>query len=290
MVMKVSTLLLCLAPFVIYAQPTETDIKKQLTNSNTIEIKFTKSTGTRQWNSGTGNYEYVRGVIMKQKSFEYPEYKVIIGGDAVYQQISGGKYSYWKFRSLYKIFEGIPNPSVADVMNVIEKDWKNFYGSRFAEITKLHSPPQLAAEPAWTWHSPKSVSFRMTYSADIITSNIHIETRTENLELRFYRDDPKGGWKDFLVTYDYITDGSFPKKEYTYEEIKKLRKTTLAYTFNEQQAQKNAASLPQNGKSAILILQSDKMKMLSNILIPLPINQNFVIINTFFYVGYQKAS
>jgi len=57
------------------AQPSEADIKSKLTNSNTLEIKFTKSTGTRQWNSSTGNWEYVRGVVMKQKSFEYPNTK-----------------------------------------------------------------------------------------------------------------------------------------------------------------------------------------------------------------------
>jgi hypothetical protein len=242
MVMKVSTLLLCLAPFVIYAQPTETDIKKQLTNSNTIEIKFTKSTGTRQWNSGTGNYEYVRGVIMKQKSFEYPEYKVIIGGDAVYQQISGGKYSYWKFRSLYKTFEGIPNPLPADVIKVLEKDWKKFYGYGFNKIIKLHSQPQLSTEPEWIWHTPKSVSFKMNYRVDMITSNIHVETGTIESEVRLYRDDVKGEWESFFVLNAPLK--ATEKKEYSRAEIIKFEKTTLAYTLNEQQAQKNAASLP----------------------------------------------
>ncbi len=45
------------------AQPSDAVIKKDLTTALTIDIKFTKSTGTRQWNSGSGNWEYVRGVI-----------------------------------------------------------------------------------------------------------------------------------------------------------------------------------------------------------------------------------
>lgn len=240
--MKKLVIIACFSPFLVTAQPSDTEIKKQLTNPNTIEIKFTKTTGTRQWNSSTGNWEYVRGVIMKQKSFEYPEYKVTIGGDAVYQQTAGGKYSYWKFRSLYQFFEGIPNPSAADIQGVIEKDWKKFYGHRFAKIVKLHTLPQLAAEPAWMWHTPKSVSFKMSYTIDIITSNIHLETRNENCEIRFYRDELKGEWKNFIVSN--AAGETVTKKELTPEEIKQLEKNTLAYSLNEQQAQQAAGNLP----------------------------------------------
>jgi hypothetical protein len=196
--MNVSFLLLFLFSIKnILAQPNEAAIKKQLTNANTKEIKFTKTSGTRQWNSSTGNWEYVRGVIMKQKSFEYPEYTVTIGGDAVYQELAGGKYSYWKFRSLYQFFEGIPHPTATEINNTLEKDWKKFYGSKFAKIITLSKQPSLAPEPGWMWHNPKSVSFIMHYAADIITSNIHTETRNESCEVRLYRDDVKGEWKTF---------------------------------------------------------------------------------------------
>lgn len=74
---------------------------------------------------------------MKQKSFEYPEYKVIIGGDAVYQYTGDGKYSYWKFRFLYQQFEGIPNPDATTIQKLISTDWKKFYGVKFSKITRL---------------------------------------------------------------------------------------------------------------------------------------------------------
>lgn len=115
-------------------------------------------------------------------------------------------------------------------------------GYRFAKIIKLHIKPKLTAEPGWNWHSPKSVSFKMMYEADIITSNIAVETRSEIVDVRLYRETAKGEWKSFLVSP--ITGELKSKNEYHVEQIKRLEKTTLAYTLNELQAQKQAANLP----------------------------------------------
>ena len=224
------------------AQPYEADIKSKLTNSNTLEIKFTKSTGTRQWNSSTGNWEYVRGVVMKQKSFEYPEYKVIIGGDAVYQYTGDGKYSYWKFRFLYQQFEGIPNPDATTIQKLISTDWKKFYGVKFSKITRLIEEPALAADPKWEWHTPKSVSFLFRYKASIIAGNSIVEQTIIDCKLRLYRDDPKGTWKSFIVAD--VTPTVLEKTPYTTEQIKKMEQQTLAYTLNEKTAAAAAAALP----------------------------------------------
>jgi hypothetical protein len=56
-------LVLVLASNFIYAQPSEADIKSKLTSDVTLSIKFTKSTGTRQWNSSTGNWEIGRAHV-----------------------------------------------------------------------------------------------------------------------------------------------------------------------------------------------------------------------------------
>lgn len=238
---KILILLLLLSNF-INAQPSEADIKSKLTSDVTLSIKFTKSTGTRQWNSSTGNWEYVRGVIITQKGKDFPEYKVIIGGDAVYQYLGGTTYSYWKFRPVYQYYEGIPNPTEADILSVLEKDWSKFYGSKFTKITLLKSSPKLAAAPGWTWHDPKSVTFKMMYTAEVITSNIHVETRNEACEVRLYKDDVKGGWTRFLVSN--VTGETIDKKEYGTDEIMRFKKNTLAFTLNEQLANKEAAALP----------------------------------------------
>ncbi|MCA1481358.1 hypothetical protein, partial [Bradyrhizobium sp. NBAIM08] len=92
------------------AQPSEAEIKKQITNTGTKSIKFTKTTGTRQWNRDLGNWEYVRGVEVIRNS-DYPGIDLVVAGDVVYQYTGEGGYSYWKFRTLSNQYLGIPNPT-----------------------------------------------------------------------------------------------------------------------------------------------------------------------------------
>ena len=88
-----------LLPFFAAAQPSEAEIRKQISNAGTKNIKFTKSTGTRQWNSDAGNWEWVRGVEVIRTS-DYPGIDLVVTGDVVYQYTGAGKYTYWKFRTL----------------------------------------------------------------------------------------------------------------------------------------------------------------------------------------------
>jgi hypothetical protein len=151
----------------VVAQPSDADIKKQITNAGTKSIKITKTTGTRQWNSDIGNWEWVRGVEVVRKS-EYPGIDFVVTGDVVYQYTGVGKYSYWKFRTVSNQYYGIPNPTAKEINDFISKDWAKFYGYYYTVITKLWFQPALATEPAWTWHNPNSVEFRMKLKFDHI--------------------------------------------------------------------------------------------------------------------------
>ena len=153
------------------AQPSDAVIRKDLTSPNTIDIKFTKTTGTRQWNSSSGNWEYVRGVHIRLKSKDYPGLVVKVVGDAVYQYVGAAKYSYQKFRTGYNEWEGIPNPTEADIEKMISSDWGKFYGYMFRRIVKLNSGPTLAKDKNFTWSNPNQVLFFMKINADVVESS-----------------------------------------------------------------------------------------------------------------------
>ncbi len=227
------------------AQPTDADVRKQLTNSGTKTIKFSKSTGTRQWNSDVGNWEWVRGVEIVRAS-EFPGIDLVVIGDAVYQNTGPNKYSYWKFRVASNEYLGIPNPTEKEVLDFVGKDWAKFYGFYFQKITKLHSGPTLAAKPGWTWHSPNSVSFKMKLKFDHIISNTEVETVDTLWEVRLYRDDPKAPWKNMLAHRDQEAAATtvVGKQTFTMEQVRDLEKKTLGNTFNEQSAKAAVASLP----------------------------------------------
>jgi hypothetical protein len=117
------------------AQPNDAQIKKDV-GGNEAHVKtfnFTKTTGTRQWNGSLGNWEYVRGVLVVRKS-DYPEYDLEVRGDAVYQDMGGGKYSYKKFRVISNQYLGIPDPTIIEVTNALSKDWKMFYRGDYQTI------------------------------------------------------------------------------------------------------------------------------------------------------------
>jgi hypothetical protein len=227
------------------AQPTDAEIKKQITNAGTKSIKFTKTTGTRQWNSDIGNWEWVRGVEIIRKS-DYPGIDLLVVGDVVYQYTGAGKYSYWKFRTISNQYFGIPNPSAADINTLLSQDWAKFYGYYFQKITKLYYEPVLADEPAWTWHTPNSVEFKMKLKFDHIISYTEVETIETIWNVRLYRDDPKAAWKNFLASRSN-NDPDTKKigvQTYTSEQVRDFEKQTLAFTINEKIAREKAASLP----------------------------------------------
>lgn len=239
-------LLALLLPVYAWAQPSDAEIKKQISNAGTKEIKFTKSTGTRQWNSDVKNWEWVRGVEVIRNS-EYPGIDLVVTGDVVYQYTGVGKYQYWKFRTLDNHYLGIPNPSEKEIKDFIGKDWQKFYGYYFTRITKLHNEPVLADEPTWEWHSPNSVSFKMKQSFDFIYSNSEVKTMQTIWNVRLYRDNPKDAWKNFLSvkSQDASEESIAATQKYTPEQVNDLEKKTLAFTYMETKASADAAALPQ---------------------------------------------
>lgn len=180
-----------------YCQPTDAQIKKDLMNPGVLSITFTKSTGTKSWNSSTKVFEYVRGVHV-MRSTEIPGVKLLVIGDAVYQSYSG-VYKYWKFRVIENRYDGIPNPTEAEVIAVLSKEWPKFYGHQQTMIVELARQPKFATEPAWTWHDPKSVSVLLTAAYEMIRPGQRMQEAVEqDFEVRLYRDDMKGRWLRFL--------------------------------------------------------------------------------------------
>lgn len=231
--------------FIAVAQPTDAVIRKDLTTPLTIDIKFTKSTGTRQWNSSSGNWEYIRGVHIRLKSKEYPGLVVKVVGDAVYQYVGAAKYSYQKFRTGYNEWEGIPNPTEAEIEKLVSTDWSSFYGFYFNKIVKLNSGPTLVKEKNFTWNSPNLVVFYMKVNADMLGPNYSVETAEQEFEVRFFRDNIKEPMQRFMSSSGSNQTKVLSAVQLTEGKIRELEKKTLAYTLAEETARKEIQSLPE---------------------------------------------
>jgi hypothetical protein len=239
-------LVICCTGTIAFTQPSAAQVKSDAVGNGggVISFKFTKSTGTRQWNSSAGNWEYVRGVQIKRKS-DYPGINMIVDEDVVYQYVGNGGYSFWKVRVLSNSYEGIPNPTAKEVNDFISKDWTNFYGYYYTVITKLWHQPMLADNPEWVWHDINSVEFRMKMKFDYIIRAKGIETLECIWKVRLYRDDPKASWKSlFAVRSEEAVDLKMVgMKEYTVAQMEDFEKQTLEFTMAEQTAQQQVSNL-----------------------------------------------
>lgn len=228
------------------AQPSDAKVKSDAVGNGggVISFKFTKSTGTRQWNSSAGNWEYVRGVQIKRKS-DYPGINMIVDEDVVYQYVGNGGYSFWKVRVLSNSYEGIPNPTAKEINDFISKDREKFYAYYYSTIVKLWYQPMLAENPEWVWHDINSVEFKMKLKFDHIINAKGIETVETIWKVRLYRDAPNAPWKNlFAVRSDEAADSKIiGMKNYTIQQMNDFEKQTLAFTMAEQKGNEDVAKL-----------------------------------------------
>lgn len=221
------------------AQPNDAQIKKDVGGSeaHVKSFKFTKSTGTRQWDGSVGNWEYVRGILVVRKS-DYPEYDLEVRGDAVYQDMGGGKYSYKKFRVVSNQYLGIPDPTIGEVTNALAKDWKNFYRGDYQKIYEIQEPLRFADEPNFFWYSPNSVSLLLKTKIALVDSDVAAREVNQVYQVRLYRDNPKAEWKNFVASKEtsHKENQVFSERTINYMQAERLRRKSLAFNINEQKA------------------------------------------------------
>src|SRR5258708_21204161 len=100
---------MALAAPVVFAQPTDAQIRHDLMNPGVLEIRCNKKPGTLQRNSDTKVNEFVRGVEVLRKT-DVAGVRLLVVGDAVYQEYPSGigNFGFWRiattaFRILRKL-------------------------------------------------------------------------------------------------------------------------------------------------------------------------------------------
>lgn len=240
--LKYFALLVSLFPAFLFAQPSDAQVIKDLSNQGVISIKLTSKNGHKQWNSDYGTWEYVRGV--KEVIREYPKkkgVKIKIVGDAVYQ-LYGSKYKYWKFRVISNEYIGMDVPSSEELMKIVRSDLKKFvssywYNRIIGDIKAIYFPE----DPKITWHTPNSVSFNIIAEYTALVSDIHTEDIVQTYNVRLYRESEDKPWNNFISSK--LERKTSNRKEYSRSEVKQMK--TLGEIDREQAAQAALSSLPQ---------------------------------------------
>jgi hypothetical protein len=197
-IVRAALLVLLSVAFVstVSAQPSDAQIRKDLTGARTVSITLGKP-GTIEWSRTYKKYLWSRSFTAKLKT-EEPGIFVIVKGYASYDVMSG-RYVFWKTFTTSNNYEGIPDPTTADVQALIrefgvEKFMGNYY---FNQVAGRVESIGLAAEPNYLWHTPNSVSFNVVA---VYAEKTNGQKVSRTFEIRLYRDGVKAPWKDMIST------------------------------------------------------------------------------------------
>lgn len=184
----------------VSAQPTAAQIRKDMTGPKTVSVTLGKP-GTREWSSTYKKYVWNRSFTAKLKT-EDPEIFVIVKGYASYD-IIGGRFVFWRTFTTSNSYEGLPDPTPADVQALIAKfGLEQFMGNyHFNHVIGKVESIGLSDEPNFQWHTPNSVSFNVTAVYTERTNDIGGKERmARTFEIRLYRDNPKQEWLRMIST------------------------------------------------------------------------------------------
>ena len=195
-----AALMLLWAGFVqaVSAQPTDAQIKKDLTGPKTVSISLGQP-GKIEWSKTYKKYVWTRSFSAKLKTDE-PDIFVIVKGYASYD-VMAGRYVYWKSFTTSNSYEGIPDPTAAEIQALIGKfGLEQFMGQyHFNHVAGKVESIGLATEPKFLWHTPNSVSFNVVAVYAEKTDDIGGRQKVaRTFEIRLYRDSVKSPWKNLL--------------------------------------------------------------------------------------------
>jgi hypothetical protein len=182
------------------AQVSDAQLKKDLTGAKTVSVTLGQP-GKVEWSSTYKKYIWTRNFTAKVKTDD-PTIFVLVKGYAAYD-VLGGRYVFWRTFTTSNSYEGIPDPTVTDVQELIskfgvEQFMGNYYFNRV--IGRVESIG-LAAEPKYVWHTPNSVSFNVVALYTERTNDIGGRQRlARTFEIRLYRDSVKTPWKNLMST------------------------------------------------------------------------------------------
>lgn len=182
---KQSLLLLIafISAFYANAQPSDADITKRSKENGAIEVRFTSEHGTVHY-PPSGKY-YERTFEAKIKTDAPGVYKWE-RGDYRYNY-SGGKWVFYKYYPSSSWYDGIANPTEAEIINVLEKSEAGYQGAVY-EKPVYHLPEN----PKWNWHTFNSVEFLMEVTYWKRTNPRELSKIKRLISVRLYRDCGNG--------------------------------------------------------------------------------------------------
>ena len=224
----------------ISAQPSDAQIKKLFTLPNAVSVVVHKP-GKRVWSDTYKKYVWNLGFTVKNKTETPGVFRIVRGYSSF--DIVGGRYIYWRDFISENSYEGIKNPTVADINQALAAANVNDFGGN--GVIGEYESLRMAPEPSCEWHTMNSVSFNVVGVFRVVNNGgSHGDEPQYNppqgfqavdkieavMRIRLYRQAVNQPWNNIGVS-DRIEskDGMLitvrkllERKDYRYKEINNL--------------------------------------------------------------------
>jgi len=230
-----------LSALAAYAQPSDAQIIKDLTNPGVFRVELSPGPTKKDWNSTYAQYMWVRGAIVWRNANvpEYPKAEVKITGTARYHY--GASTSFREMKVSDNEYFGLPAPTKEEMIGMIRERYLAFLGHRAnSMVGDLHFL-RIPSEEGVIWHTPNSFTIPVEIEYDTKTSYTELTTMYEIVEVRFYRDAVSGPWKENMVAVGRESKAGVVRT-YSQEELDAMR--TFRGELEEQQASAALRALP----------------------------------------------
>ncbi|MDD5149596.1 MAG: hypothetical protein PHC28_03835, partial [Flavobacterium sp.] len=176
----------------LFAQPTDAIIKQKGISDGAIEVKLIPGKGTihttltEKW--------YIKSMETKWKT-AYPEIKRWERNEYRYNYI-GGKWVFDRTYLFESWYDGIPNPTEAEILKSLEDAYVGY------DVAVKEKPTfKLADNPKWKWHTYNNVEFLVEAVYYEKTSYTEITHKKVIFPVKLYRDT---GNNSYDVTAKYV--------------------------------------------------------------------------------------
>lgn len=198
------TLILGSGVMAVVAQPSAAQVKKDVSGPKTISVTV-EGTGKRVWSKGYSKYVWDVPYSAKVRS-EEPGVNILVEATASYD-IVGGRFVYWRSFVGSNVFEGIPNPTDAEVALLLQQfgPQKVMMGDFYNAVGGIETI-RLAPKPRFEWHTLNSVSFTVFVTFKEKVDYTTTRRVSKPYRARLYRDGKSMPWKNILGTGELNDD------------------------------------------------------------------------------------
>jgi len=217
---------------------------KSLHPNNRVSAKLDSKGYTEKiWEKGAWVYYYRRGyTIISNTAYSGITHKYV--GSLQYKSLDNSKFIYDLNMVGDGEYLGVPSPNKSQIIELLKSDMKNLLGDyHYQSIVGSVPEITLVQEPKWKWSKLTMLELRVKANFTEKISAYKTETSEHVFNVVVYSDDYKEKWNRFVARDLEGETKRLSTKEYSYEELNKLK--TLSELDTEKQASAKMSRMPQ---------------------------------------------